>query len=91
MADFSSSFVKQDGPAMGLGNLPSPELDLKEELLSGRVKVLTKSERLAFHDSATSKRTPCFYNWFSKMVGGCENWVFAQRAEDCFIVSYKSI
>ena len=40
--DLSSAFAKAGGPPMDLANRLSPEFDLKDELLSGRVKVLTK-------------------------------------------------
>ena len=76
---------------MDLANRLPAEFGLKEELLSGRVKVLTKTDRLARHDKEASKHTSRFYNWFSRqMVGNYENWVFAQPAKYRFLVSYKS-
>ena len=42
--DLLEAFVKPDGSAMDLTNRLSQEFDLKEELVSGRVKVLTKTD-----------------------------------------------
>ena len=89
--DLLSAFVKPGGSAMDLTHRLSPEFDLKEELLSGRVKVLTKTDRLVPRDKK-SKRKYCFYNWFSKqMIWNYENWVSAQRVEDWCLVSYKCL
>ena len=82
-ADLLDAFVKPDGSAKDLGNRLPPEFDLKSELLSGIVKVITKTDCLAYNDSMKLGRTSCFYNWFSKrMIGNYANWVFAQPAKD---------
>ena len=89
--DLLSAFVKAGGSAMDLADLLSPEFDLKEELLSDRVKVLAKTDCLARHDKEASKHTSRFYNWFSnQMIGHCGNWVFAQPVTDWCLASYKS-
>ena len=90
--DLLSACAKPDGSAMNLADLMPPEFDLREELLSARVKVLTKTDRLAPQDKKAATKTSCFYNWPSKqMIGNYENWVFAQPVEDWCLVSYKSL
>ena len=90
--DLLSAFAKAVGSAMDLANRLSAEFDLKDELLSGRVNVLTKTDCLSHQDKEPSKHTSCFYNWFSKqMIGNYENWVFAQPVKDRCLVSYKSV
>ena len=90
--DLLSAFAKADGSAMDLTNRLSPEFDLKEELLSGRVKFLTKTAFLAPHGKKMSKHTPCCYNWFSKQrIWNYETSAFAKPVNDWRPVSYKSI
>ena len=69
----------------------SPESELKDELRSGRVKVLADTDRLEWHGAEASMHTSCFYNYFSKqLVGNYENLVFAQPVGEWCLVSYKS-
>ena len=51
--DLLSVFVKPDGHQMDLTMRLPPEFDLKSELLSGRVEVLTKTDCAVFRDSRT--------------------------------------
>ena len=60
--DLLSAVLKADGSAMNLTNRLSQEFDLKDELLSGRVKGMAETDCLATHDKAASKRTSLFYN-----------------------------
>ena len=70
-----SAIVKPGWYGMDLAKRLSPGFDLKEELLSGRVKILTETDRLAPHDKEKMKHTSCFYNWHPKqMIGNYENW-----------------
>ena len=69
-ADLLSAFLKPYGSAIDLTMRLSPEFDLKSELLSCRVKVLTKTDRAAFRDSRTGKHTSCFYNYLPKQFPG---------------------
>ena len=63
--DLLSAFVQAGGSAMDLDKRLSPEFNLNEELLSGRVKVLTKTDCLEWHSKEASNRTSFFYNYFS--------------------------
>ena len=90
-ADLSSAFAKSGGPEIDRGARPSPDFDLKGELLSGSVKVLTETDCPELHNKEEFKHTSCFYNYFSRrLVGNYENCVFAQHVNDRCLVSYKS-
>ena len=91
-ADLLPAFAMPGGSPVDLENRPSPEFDLKSELLSGRATVLTKTDCLFYRDKKTSLRTSRFYNFpLKQMIGAYENWVFAQPAKDLFLVSSKSL
>ena len=76
--DLFSAFAKAGGSAMDRDTRPSPEFNLKEELLIGRVKVSTKTEFPEWNSKGSSKNTPRFYNYPPpQLVGNYENWVFA--------------
>ena len=80
--DLLSAFVKAGGHAMDLANRLRPEFGLKEGLLIGRVKVLTKADCLAFHDKEAPKHTSRCSNRFSKqMIGNCEIWSLRSPAK----------
>ena len=64
--DLLSAFVKPDGPQIDRGDRVSPDFNLKEELLSGRVKVLTKTDCLEWHNREASIHTSYFYNTSSR-------------------------
>ena len=55
--DLLSAFVKPDGSQIDRGDRLSPDFSLKEELLSGRVKVLTKTDGLEWRNKEASKHT----------------------------------
>ena len=75
---------------MDLPSSLSPEFDLKSELLSGRAKVLIKTDGAAFRDPETTKHTDCIYNYSpNQYVGNYKNWAFAQPVKDWCLVSYK--
>ena len=67
-ADSMSDFVKPAGSPMGRYSRMSPDFDLKEELLSGRVKVLTKTNCPEWHNKGASKHPSYFYNSFSRQL-----------------------
>ena len=64
--DLLSAFVKPGGFQIGRRDRLSPDFCLKEELLSGRVKVLTKTDCLEWHNKEASRRKSYFYNTFSR-------------------------
>ena len=75
---------------MDLAMRLSPGFDLKSELLSGRVEVLTKTDCVVFRDSRTGKHTSRFYNFQPKQfVGNYKNPVFAQPVKDGRLGSFK--
>ena len=55
-----SGFVKPGGSFFDQTLCMSPEFDLKSELMSGRVKALTKTDFLVWRDLRTTKRKSCF-------------------------------
>ena len=86
-----TGIVKPGGASLENDLRLCPEFDHKSELLRGRVKALTKTDRLVWRDSRTTKRTSCFYNYLpNQYVGNYENRVFAQPVKDWSIGSYKS-
>ena len=68
--DLLSAFVKADGSAIDRDHRLSPWFDLKEELLSGRVKVLTKTDCLEWPNKEAANHTSYFYNPPSRQLIG---------------------
>ena len=74
------------------GEFLCSDSDLKEWLLKGKVRALTKTDACVYRDTHLDKRTSCRYNSFSKhLVGNYENWVYAQAVKDWRVWSYKAI
>ena len=92
-ADLLSAFVESGGSQIGRDDRSSPDFDLTEGLLSGRLKGLTKTDRPGWNHKAANKHTDRFYNSPSpQLVGNCGNWVFAKPAKDwCLATSECSL
>ena len=89
--DLLSGFVLENGEGLPEDFL-CMDFDLKEWLLKGKAKALTKTETCVYHDKDLDKHTSCWYNSFSKhLVGNYENWVYAQAVKDWCVGSYKTI
>ena len=68
--DLLSALAKQDGSEIDLAMRLSPEFDLKSELLSGRVRVLTKTDCAGWRDYRAGKHKSCFYNYHRGNLSG---------------------
>ena len=89
-ADLLPEFVNAGGSETGLANLLPMGCDLKEQLLSGRLKVLTQADRNAWHYKENSKRASFFYNWSPRQrFGDYENWACGKPVEDWRLAAYK--
>ena len=64
--DLLAAFVKPGGPPIDRGARLSPDFNLREALLNDRVKVLTKTDCLEWHNKEASRRKSYFYNTFSR-------------------------
>ena len=61
---FVSAFVKPDGPQIDRGARMFPDFNLKDEILSGLVKVLTETDFAEWNNREASRHTSYFYNTF---------------------------
>ena len=91
VVDLLSGFLMANGENLS-GDFLSMDFDLKNWLLEGKIKALTKTDSCVYRDLCINKHTSCWYNSFSEQyVGGYENWAFAQPAKDWRVSSYKSV
>ena len=82
-AELSYAFVKPDGSQIDQGARPPRDFNLKEEILRGLVKILTKTDFTEWHNKEVATHTSYFYNSSSRqLVGNYENWAFSQPAKD---------
>ena len=89
--DLLSGFLMANGENLS-GDFLSMDFDLKNWLLEGKIKALTKTDSCVYRDLCINKHTSCWYNSFSKQyVGNYENWVFAQPVKGWCVSSYKAI
>ena len=81
--DLLSAFVKPGGSQIDRDTRQSPDFSIREELLIGRVKVLTETDRPEWHNKEASKHTSYFYNTFSlQLVGNYASWAFSHPVKD---------
>ena len=87
--DLLSGFISESGENLPM-EFTSWDYDLRNYLLEGIAKALTKTESIVYHDCQIGKHTSCWYNSISKhLVGNYENWLFAESVKGWCIGPYK--